>query len=764
MMFAVPLFLVATLAGIIPVILHMIHRRKAQDLPFSTLRFLKLSAEKTRRRRRLHDLLLLIVRVLVLLLIAMGLARPTLTRLNALWGGGKAAVAIVLDNSASMGTVDQNRPRLQTALGAASQIMDQLNKGDQVALLLTGGPRFPEQGKLDPTHEKVLQMLAQCGAPGGVGGRLKGLSYERAELTGKIRQARALLAEAEAKDKGLDKYIYVLTDLQRLSWQGLHDQDGSAEGAGPQRAERPEAPAAREIPLILVDCHRAPQPNAAVTDVQLQTAIPVTGQPIQVNVELRNTSSVPVQRHLELFVNGAKQASSRVVNIPPGARLRYDEADFQFTCSRGGLHRGEVRLAGKDGSPLDDRRFFTIRVDQGIPVAVVKPKRHEIPYLEDTFYLEQALAPGKSADWALRTTMLTADDLPSEQLSQYKVVFCVNLPAPADDTAQRLRNYVEGGGNLVWVCGDNVDPDAYNRLDRQAEGRLLPAPLLDLRQPQAGQDRDAWQVSQVDGKHPAFSRLTDPASLYQSVLVYRHARIDAAGAAGADVLARLDDGEPLLVERRTGKGRVLLLGTSVHVGWSNLPLRPIFLPLVVQLTFHLAGAERARHEVLAGAPLLLPLEDGPAPSAVEVVTPAGDMFRPKVDLRPGAGRVFRYADTHEIGVYRLRPLGAAAGRPVAYSVNLDPQETDPARIERGALQRHFAGTPLVFADDPDDLSSTFAWLREGKSLWELFLAGVLVALVLETFLCNRLSPRRQEAPAEQAPPGLRRLVAGRGAA
>ena len=90
---------------------------------------------------------------------------------------------------------------------------------------------------------------------------------------------------------------------------------------------------------------------------------------------------------------------------------------------------------GEDGSALDDRRFFTIEVDQGIPVAIVKPRKHEIPYLEDSFYLEQALSPGGTGGSAIRPTVLTADELPGEPLSQYRVVFCVNLPAPGDEAA-----------------------------------------------------------------------------------------------------------------------------------------------------------------------------------------------------------------------------------------------------------------------------------------------------------------------------------------
>ncbi len=122
------------------------------------------------------------------------------------------------------------------------------------------------------------------------------------------------------------------------------------------------------------------------------------------------------------------------------------------------------------------------------------------------------------------------------------------------------------------------------------------------------------------------------------------------------------------------------------------------------------------------------------------------------------GQIFRYSNTYEIGIYLLRLLGAARPTPIAYSVNCDTDEADPATIERQELQERFGRTPLVFAENPDDLSNTFAWLREGKSLWGLVLTAVLMGLVFETFISNRLSPKQEDQEAKQPPPGMRRLA------
>jgi hypothetical protein len=710
MSFAAPLFLLAALAAAIPVVLHMINRQRAKDLPFSTLRFLQLSVQKTRRKKRIHDILLMVLRAAVLLLIAAGLAKPTVTSLSSLWGGANSAAAIILDNSASMGTIDRDRPRFDTASTAAVQILDELKDGDEAALFLTGGPAFPELGKMFRTQEQIRQILAQSR-----------VSYQRADLANEVQRARALLAKSAAANK----QIYVITDMQKVSWENWKDTASAADEE------------TLKIPIIFIDCNRAPKPNVAVQGLELEDDAPVAGLPVKASVELLNTSPVSQQRVVELYVDGNKESSSPQLDLPPEGRVKHD---FHFTFKGGGLHRGEVRLAGEDGSKYDDRRFFAQEVGQSVSVAVVKEKRHEIPYLDDAFYLENALSAGQSVGWAIRTTTLVAENLPNEPLANYKVIFCVNLPAPDADAARRLRDYVTEGGNLVWIAGDNVDAEAYNRMNEQAGDQLLPAPLLDIRTPGSEDNRDSWHINSLDKQYPPLGRLVEPSSLYESVLVYKHVRMATAENAEVRILARLDDGEPLLAMRNVGQGNVLMLGTGVHVGWTNLPLRPIFLPLIARLTFELSGVEQSRHTALAGAPLVLKFEKAQQPIGVEVLTPAGETMRLTTkSLEDNKGQIFRYADTYEIGIYLLRLLDAARAAPIAYTVNVDPEEFEPAKIEREELQNKFAKTPLIFADNPDDLSATFAWLKEGKSLWGLFLTVVLIALVFETFVSNLLS-------------------------
>jgi hypothetical protein len=715
MTFAAPLFLLAALAAAVPVVLHLIHTRRAVQVPFSTLRFLRVSVRRTRRRKYVEDVLLLLARAGVLVLIAVGLARPAVRSLRSLGGNGAAtAVVIVLDNSASMAILDGGRPRFETARQAAGQVLDLLHDGDAVALLLTGGPPAPELGTLQHAHEMVRQALGQCQVSG-----------ERADLAARLKQARALLAGADTPNRE----VYVITDNQALSWDGLKTDDDADE-------------AWRGVPTVLVNVAHDPVPNVALRNLRLEGPALAAGVPIRASVEVFNASPVSQQRNVELHVDGVRESASPTLDVPPGGSVRQE---FVFTLDRGGVHRGEVRLAEEDGSPLDNTLYFALAVDQQVRVALVKPRRPEVARADDAFYLEQALAPSGADGWAVRATTLTPDQVTTEPLAGYAVVFCVNLPAPEPPAAERLRDYVWAGGHLFWICGDNMQADAYNRMSTLLNGQLLPAPLGELRGPPAGKG-DSRHIAALDKEHPALAPLAEPASVYESVLVHRHFTFAADAQPPARVLARLDDGQPLLLERTVGSGSVLMLGTAAHTDWTNLPLKPLFLPLFARLTFHLAGAEADRSQVLAGAPLTVPLGGTGTPVEVEVVRPTGETLRLRSE--EGDARVFRYTDTHELGVYQVRPADAQGPRPFVFAVNVDPDEADPATITTEGLQARFGRQPLVMCDNAEDVAGTVRRLREGKSLWQWFVAAVLVGLVAEVFLANRW---RREPPVGSEP-------------
>src|SRR2546423_12866615 len=98
-----PIFLLGALAVSVPIVIHLLNRRKFERVVWAAMRFLRVSVEQNQRRIQIEDLLLLLLRCLLLLLLGLALSRPALRAAQAagLFGPAQIAGVLVLDNSYS---------------------------------------------------------------------------------------------------------------------------------------------------------------------------------------------------------------------------------------------------------------------------------------------------------------------------------------------------------------------------------------------------------------------------------------------------------------------------------------------------------------------------------------------------------------------------------------------------------------------------------------------------------------------------------------
>ena len=89
-----PLLIWGTLLGAIPIIIHLLNRRRFRQVEWAPMRYLKLTIRRNRRRIQIEQLLLLLLRialpVLLFLLLARPVLNPTGSRSGSWAGGGPA--------------------------------------------------------------------------------------------------------------------------------------------------------------------------------------------------------------------------------------------------------------------------------------------------------------------------------------------------------------------------------------------------------------------------------------------------------------------------------------------------------------------------------------------------------------------------------------------------------------------------------------------------------------------------------------------------
>ncbi|MCK4283446.1 MAG: BatA domain-containing protein, partial [Candidatus Brocadiae bacterium] len=294
----------------IPVLIHLVHRRKAKRVPFSTLRFLQMVDLRVARRQRLKELLLLALRMLLLAVLIAALYRPLIRSATFKGTDVPTAVAVVLDNTYSMRAAAGRTLRFAHAKEAADDVLEGLQTGDCAAIVLLDAQ---EDTPPEPTTDlnSLRQSLAglECG-------------YGTAELAGAVRRALQGLDQSTLPRKEL----YVVTDFQRLCWT-------------PALAELHDA-FPPDLSVFLVDVGTEVGSNLALTSADFGVNVQVAGAAAELYCGLRNFGRRHVEKQLSLFLDGEKVAH-RDVALAPGAEM---VASFSHVFGRTGDFAGEVSL------------------------------------------------------------------------------------------------------------------------------------------------------------------------------------------------------------------------------------------------------------------------------------------------------------------------------------------------------------------------------------------------------------------------------------
>jgi hypothetical protein len=208
------------------------------------------------------------------------------------------------------------------------------------------------------------------------------------------------------------------------------------------------------------------------------------------------------------------------------------------------------------------------------------------------------------------------------------------------------------------------------------------------------------------------------------------------------VLARFDDGAIAAAERKVGAGRSIVWTSTLDDDWTDIGVKPIFLPLVHQLVRYLARYEPSTSWLTVGQVLdLTARAKGRADRSDRiVVTPSGERIS-----HAGAGEGNEgLLELNEQGVYEIRPTSAPTGRPETIAVNLDPAESELTPIDPRELVAAVTGHATQMAAQPVPVQEmTREESERRQSLWwYLLLAGLLI-LATETVISNRLSRKER---------------------
>lgn len=778
-----PMFLLAgVLLASIPVVIHLLNRRRFREQRWAAMEFLLRAMRKNRRRLRFEQWLLLAVRCLLLALLGLALARPV-----GCGGGGAGALAgarsaglhvIVIDDSYSMlYRADRTAPdgsllatHLDAARGLARQAIDRLTPGgDAVEIITASKPArvlFPTGYDLDAARAAVGRITPTA-ASTDLAGALELAARTGREATGRfpVRTLRvisdatrssvgAVPAAAEGVRAG---------DARAGSVAGGVAGDGAAGGS--VAVAGPAGGAGGGVTAASKDA-------AGVFDSFVFHSMGLTDQRHAAVVELGPVSRLLTARQAGEFRAVARGYGAEVMRSP---RWRLDESvlpgsagDVRLTEAGEPLVAGGVRF-GRAGArvvsvslsgggatdarlSVDATRRRVVEVDDRVRVLIVEGDRGGSGAGSvggSGAFLRLALAPPSAggtglgagrSNSPLEPEAVSDLELPSKVLGDYRVVALAGVPRVNDAAAEQLRAFVDGGGTLLLFPGEGIETEAWNRT--LGTRGLLPGIL--------GTRADA----PADGR--GFTLDFNPeGNLHPLLSVFRGERRSGLDTASVFTFVRAEVGSPgvervleftapagqakfpAITTHKLGSGRVLFVATSAGAdGWTSLPAKPVFVTLVHEL---IAGSLTARDTWLnltVGDRLTLP--SGLALAGTPTLTdPDGRAvaIAASGSTRPAVWR------SDVLTVPGLYTLGNLAGRdgvaslPVA--VNVDAAaEADVRTLDARALAAALGDVKVEVVGDTLPAEATAGDDRRADFGWSLLLA-LLAFVGIESLLAHR---------------------------
>jgi hypothetical protein len=714
MTFIHPLLLGGLLLLGLPVVIHLIMRQQPKHLLFPALRFLKLQQRTNQRKLRLRHVLLLLLRMLLIALMCLALARPRLfsDRLRNFLGSDQAvAVVLVVDTSASMEYTVAGQTCLDAAKARALELLDELSATSRVAIIDTAEP-LPEWAvSLAAARERLVGLVVRP---------------SNRPVTDGLSAALQLFEPSAAnplEEQPLPRFVYVFSDRTPAAWDAARASELKA-----RRERLTRAPKG-----VFVDVGVEKPVDLAVAEVEMRPQVVPTNRPVLLRVHVRaigDTFSTAVKCQFD----GEPRIDRKPVEL---AAAGDGEATKVIEFERDGLapgwHTAEISVDTPDSLASDNFRYITFEVREPQKVLVICEDR------QDAAMWSIAVNSQKFFQCDVREK---AD--PPANLANYRAVCLLSVAAPGESLWKLLEDYVnKGGGLIVAPPIGGLDRRDYN----DWAGRLLPAEFPDPDPVDRG--RDGVALAEPQTNHPLTARLAELTRATRVERFTRAFRYWSVKAADKDVLLRYDDPEkhPALVERIAeaagGRGKVLLFTTAFD-GRQNAAGEPandyastwFYQVLVNETLRYLAGeGQDANFNHQCGQTVVVPLPPAPRFPTYTLQGP---------ELRGADTTVNRAEDAGELRLTQPRVPGhytvTGGGKVVAaFSLNLPRAECQLLpRLQAESIDDVLGPESLIALGQSRKLREGMeGQFKQPVELFPWLMLLLLVALAVENWLANK---------------------------
>ena len=666
--------------AVVPLLIHLWNRRQAKIVDFSSLIFLQIAHRQSVRRIQIKHLIILILRMLILMFIALALARPILKNQFSFAGSRtKTSCVIILDHSYSMSYQDVDGSRFELAKSIAVNVVESLQNGDNVSIILMSNKAEPIFRQLTRDFDQVKSIIRNTNA-----------SFQSTSISPALIMAHNLLMESTAPNKE----IYLITDLGKNGWQNFGHLSNSS-GAR----------------VFLLPIGNSVPNNIGIEEVKTSPKLIGVNIPIRLKVGIQNHSKDPVNStNLKIFIDDKKQSH---IATHIGSKERVN-LTFKHSFASPGIHTGYLELS-PDRLPIDNRRYFAVESYKQLQALCVG---------NNNLYLSLGLNPERelkpTEEYTILPSNCTANELKNFTFENFDILVLADLPELTDQVKQTIQSFLRLGKTIIIFVANQIDTKNYNSFLEWMPATFLKPTTWD----------PPTTISDYNLKHPIFEVFQDT-TFFTTPKFYRGFQLEPTK--NANVLAKFQNQIPFLIERKIGRGNMLLFNVSVtDPSSSDLLVSPKFLPLLQQSVLYGKSLQSTqKRNLLVGQQYITKLEQHRSMVAEIHFT---DQVSYTIPIQSNG--VLKFGETYKPGIYQINVAGKNSTLHDFFVVNVDPSESDltPIDVNQAAdrISAHIAVKP-----EGNTWRQTLNSQRTGREIWGTMLVLAIGLMLLESILSNQ---------------------------
>ena len=668
-------------AAAIPLILHLLNRRRRHIVEFSTLRFLKQLEKKEMNRLRLKRLLLLLIRTLIVISIVLSFSRPTIR--GYLPGGELSTNAVILlDNSLSMQILNEEMSLFDESTQAVTEILGTFNKNDRLILLSS------------VQNERDVSADMKWSSPENIDLEDVNISYRSSDLKSALQKSIKLLNNK----KSANKELFIISDFQGKSVVNIDNNIDKT---------------TNDLHVYLLKM-TSNELNYSISRADVISKVLREGSSVRIGIEVRSNSEENNEVRLELFIEGTRVGQTILNPTSQNAAI----SNFSVPIKRSGFISGFAELED-DALKADNRRYFNLYIPEQIRVLAIGSEN-------DLFFTAAAIRTSLKNGARSELKVIKPSEINRVHLDDFDVILLSALPEQSDRFAQQLKEYVKIGGGLLLFPGNGFDIEKYN----DSFSSELNMPKINGIARSDDLLEEYTTIGTIDWNHPLFAGIFsgDESDLnYPKIKKYYTIEEHTNG----EDIAILVNDKPFISEFRLGEGHIIFMLTAPSLDWSDFPLKGLWVPFISRaVEYAMTGQSSFIDTVRVGSDLSFDMDLKKPGNNLMVKTPNGKSY---AILAEAKGNKFqaRFDKVDLPGIYRLIQDDKLLKMK---SVNIDRKELIWESEFNQYLNEFKNG--FVKVSSVSEIGQDIRESRVGIELWRFFALVAFILLIAEMVIQN----------------------------